>query len=223
MSDQVGTDYDHWRQSDGDSRQPDNAANKHQRPTITTTTTITSAAGRQAPQSPASSGTNWLLIEFTPSLLQLKEFNLKCKTIIEQPLSVVESSQILSLATSPFIQVVQDHSQQNTMQVRPTTAGANGGRHSSLFNVKEHPRKQQASMNGAPGQYQSSVGLNKYDYSNSGQQHRHRSNVIRMRQSSGFGSSSSGAVSMNNLPALRLGYLLVLLHFAALRHCYFFN
>lgn len=118
---------------------------------------------------------DWLLIEFTPSLLQLKELNLKCKTIITQPLIEYESAQIVSLATSPFIQATQEQlSGPNANNPRP-----------SMYKVREvYQRKSAGSLGGA--RYQSSAGANNQDHGQvmaTGGQQRQWKNVIRVRQS----------------------------------------
>lgn len=160
---------------------------------------------RHPPPRPAdhdgAANNNWLLVEFTASLLQLKELNLKCKTIVEQPLIEHESVQVLSLSTSPFIQA----NQEQLGQAKPNRP--------SMYNIREPgAARNQAPAGAQEARYQSSIGLNNYDYD---QQQRRRSNVIRMRQSQQQQQQRSRSVPASTLsPLLAALNLLAVLHLA---------
>lgn len=145
-----------------------------------------------------------LAVELTPSLFQLKELNLKCRTIVEQPLIEYESQLIASVATSPFIQADHHHQHNynqptNNRLFRPST---------NRSSLQRHGANRQQS------------GSNNYNNDNSAvQRSRHKSNNVytnkpRQYQSSG---SLSSWINMKNLPFawLNLGLLLLFTNFVA--------
>lgn len=126
----------------------------------------------ERPTQRARTGARSLLIEFTASLFQLKELNLKCKTIVEQQLNEFEESQILHLATSPFIQA-QPH-------VAPKLADQQHYGQSnrpSLYQTNHRQRDPNVGGGGGGGQQQVNP--------------RQRGNVIRVRPSGRSSASSS--------------------------------
>lgn len=96
-----------------------------------------SAAGQSTELAEGRPEGSWsrLLVELTPSLFQLKELRLKCRTVVEQPLIEYDSHLVVSLATSPFIQADRN---QLARALRPSWP-ANGNR--SLF--QRHGTRQQ--------------------------------------------------------------------------------
>lgn len=116
-----------------------------------------------------------LTLELTPSLFQLKELSLKCRTIVEQPLIEYESQLIASISTSPFIQVDQNHHQQAhnpSIRFRPSNRGGSYQKYGNNRN------------NDSPSDY----GGN--NNSSAIQRTRHKNNVYRLRQSAS--SSATG-------------------------------
>lgn len=62
--------------------------------------------GRHKPNQ-TTQGERTLLIEFTPSLYQLKDLELKCKTVVEQIMIEFEGQKLIPVQSSQFIQA--DH------------------------------------------------------------------------------------------------------------------
>lgn len=67
-----------------------------------------------------------LQIEFSSSLFQLKEFNLKCRLVVEQPLIEYENQLIASVPSSQFIEVNQKHKTSPTLRTAQRHNGRSG-------------------------------------------------------------------------------------------------
>lgn len=114
-----------------------------------------------------------LLVEFTPSLFQSKELNLKCKTLVEQPLIEYDSQLVASVALNPFIQVdptvrlqrppgVLTHSIRNNQNQQQQQQQQQGRQHGRLYNSNQRNRNgfmrpQQSSSSSVSSNRQSSI------------------------------------------------------------------